>query len=86
MYRYKDKSSDKKSDEYDNALDLINKIRNGEIKLSDIKNDQINFKSYLREIKTGSKKSKEQRKAIFNTEMLYKARKETIKFLMIILQ
>ena len=39
VYRYKGKSSDKKLDEYDNALYLINKIRNGKIKLFDAKND-----------------------------------------------
>ena len=55
-------------------------MKNGEIKLSDVKNDQIKFKSYLGEIKTGSKKSKEQRNTIYNTEVLYKARKEAIKF------
>ena len=31
--RYKGKISNKKLDKYDNALDLINKIRNGEIKV-----------------------------------------------------
>ena len=70
----------KKIDEYDNGLDLIDKTRNDEIKLSDVKNDQINFNSHLGEIKKGSKKSKEQRNTIYNIEMLYKARKEAIKF------
>ena len=50
VYRYKGKSSDTIFDEYDNELDLINKIRNDEIKLDNTKNDQINFKSYLGEI------------------------------------
>ena len=59
VYRYKGKSSDKKLDEYDNALYLINKIRNGKIKIFDAKNGQINFKSHLGEIKRGSKNSKE---------------------------
>ena len=43
-------------------MDLINKIKNSEIKLAEAKNDQIRFKSYLGETKKGSKKSKEQKK------------------------
>ena len=39
-------------------------MQNGEIKLSDAKNDQIKFKSHLGEIKKGNnkKRSKEQKK------------------------
>ena len=64
VYKYKGKSPDEKFDKYDNALDLINKIKNGEIKLSKAKNDQTILKSYLGGIKKGNKKkgSKEQRK------------------------
>ena len=58
VYKYKGKSPDEKFDKYDNALDLINKIRNGSIKLSYPKNDQTNFKSYPGEIKKGSKNQK----------------------------
>ena len=43
IYRYKSRTSDEKFDKYDNALDLIDKIKNGEIKLTDAKNDQINL-------------------------------------------
>ena len=59
-YRYKGKTPDEKFNTYDNALDLINKIINGEIKLAEAKNDQIRFKSSLGEIKKGNKK-KDQR-------------------------
>ena len=62
VYRYKGKSPDEKFDIYDNALDLINKIRNGEIKLAEAENNQINFRSELSKIKKGSKKSKTQKK------------------------
>ena len=65
---------------YNNALDLIDKIRNGEIKLAEIKNNQNNFKINLSEIKKGGKNSKEQKNTIYNIEMLYKAREEAIKF------
>ena len=54
-------------------------MRYGKIDLSDVKNNQEKFKSYLGEIKKG-KKSKEQRNTLYNIEMLYKARNEAIKF------
>ena len=34
VYRYKGKSPDEKFDKYDNVLNLINKIKNGEIKVA----------------------------------------------------
>ena len=49
---------DEKFDKYDIALDLIDKIKNGEIKLDDAKNDQIGFKSNLSEIKKGNNKKR----------------------------
>ena len=63
IYRYKGKSPDQKFDKYDNALDLINKIQNDEIKLTDAKNNQLIFKSHLGEIKKGNntERSKEQK-------------------------
>ena len=45
-----------------NALDLIDKIKNGKINLADVKNDQTKFKSYLGEIRKGKNKSKGQKK------------------------
>ena len=70
-----------KFNKYDNALDLINEIKNGERKLSVAKNDQKIFKSWLDEIKMVSmkRKSKQQKNSIHNIEMLYKARNEAIK-------
>ena len=80
VYRYKGKSPDEKFDKYDNALGLINKIQNGEIKLAEAKNNQIIFKSHFGEIKKGNnkKRSKEQKDALYNIEMLYKAGNEAI--------
>ena len=46
VYRYKGKGPDEEFDTYCNALDLMNKIKkikNGEIKLADVKNDQKNI-------------------------------------------
>ena len=58
MYRYKGKTCDEKFNTYDNALDLIDKTKSGEIKLADAKNDQIRFKSDLGEIKKGNNKKR----------------------------
>ena len=61
---------------------IIDKIKNGEIKLAEAKNNQIRFKSSLNEIKRGNNKhkSKGQKNSIYNISILYKARKEAIKF------
>ena len=80
IYKYKGNTNDEKFNNYDNALDLINKITDGEIKLADVKSNQNNFKMHLGEIKKGAKKSKEQKNAIYDIELFYKARKEAIKF------
>ena len=83
IYRYKGRTADAKFDKFDNALDIINKIKNGEISLADVKNNQANFKSNLGEIKKGNnKKDRKSKKknALHNIEMLYKARSEAIKF------
>ena len=60
IYKYKGNTPNEEFNTYDNALDLIDKIKNGEIKLAEVKSNQINFKSNSGEIKKGSKKSKEQ--------------------------
>ena len=66
IYRYKGKTPNEKFDEYDSALNLINKIKNGETKLAQAKNDQIKFKSNLGEIKKGNnkKRTKKQKNAL----------------------
>ena len=46
VYRYKGPNADVKFNELD-VLNLLNKIRKGEIKPEDGKNDQIIFKSIL---------------------------------------
>ena len=59
---------------YDHAFDIIDKIRDGKIDLSDVKNNQEKFQSYLGEIRKGNKKhrSKEQKITLYNIEILYK--------------
>ena len=56
IYRYKGPTADAKFNKFDNALDLFDKIREGEIKFAGAKNDQIEFKSELIEIKKEAKK------------------------------
>ena len=82
IYRYKGNTPDLNFDEFDNAFDIIDKVRDGKIDLADVKNNQEKFKSYLGEIKKGNKKhrSKVQKNTLYNIEMLYKARNEAIKF------
>ena len=80
IYKYKGSICNDEFNKYDNVLDLIDKIRNGKIKLSDAKNNQNNFKMQPGEIKKGSAKLKEQKNTIYNIELLYEARKEAIKF------
>ena len=82
IYRYKGNTPDLDFDEFENVFDIIDKIRDGKINLSDVKNNQEKFKSYLGEIKKGNKKdrSKVQKNTLYNIEMLQKARNEAIKF------
>ena len=65
---------------YDNALDLIDKIKNDKIKLAEANNNQINFRLSLSKIKKGGEKSKTQKDTLYNIEILHKARKEAINF------
>ena len=44
VYRYKGKIPDGKFNTYDNAFDLIDKIKNGKINLTDGKNDREKFR------------------------------------------
>ena len=57
IYRYKGNSADAKFDKFNNALNIINKIQNGEISLEDVKHNQEKFKSYLVEIKKRKQKT-----------------------------
>ena len=40
IYRYKSRTADAKFDEFDDALGIINKIPDGKIDLTDVKNNQ----------------------------------------------
>ena len=79
IYRYKGKTADAKFDEFDNALDIVNKRGDSKTDLAYVKNNQHKFKSYLGQIQKG-KKSKDQKNTLYNIEMLYKTRSEAFKF------
>ena len=51
IYASKGSTIDGKFDNFNNALNIINEIQNGEISLADVKNNQDKFKTYLGEIK-----------------------------------
>ena len=82
IYRFKGNTSDEKFDKFDNAFNIINRVKNVEISLADVKNNQEKFRSYLGKIRkeNNKKRSKEQKSALYNIEMLYKAKSEAIEF------
>ena len=51
IYKYKGNTPNEEFNKYDNALDLIDKITNREIKLAEVKNNQNNFTLNLGEKK-----------------------------------
>ena len=57
IFRYKGNTEYVKFEKFDNALNIINKIQNGEIEQADVKNNQEKFKSYLGEIKKRKQKT-----------------------------
>ena len=80
IYRYKGRTADAKFDKFDNALDIINQKKNGEISLTDIKYNQEKSKSNLSDVKkTHRGRTKEQKDTLYNIEMLYKARNKAIR-------
>ena len=82
IYRYKGQTPDEEFNKYDNSLDLMDKIKNSEIKLAEAKNDQIRLKSNLGEIKKGNNKKrlKSKKNVLYIIDMLYKAKNEAIEF------
>ena len=83
VFKYKGKTADQDFSKFDNALDLINKIRDGEISLNEAKDEQTKLRSDMGEIKKKYKKkhlSKESSEARTNIENLYNARKTAIDF------
>ena len=84
IYRYKGKVADKKFNEFDNALDIINKIRDGEKDLADVKKNQQKFKFYLGEIKKAVKNQKNKETLCTILKCSIKQGMELLNFMMII--
>ena len=51
VFKYKGNTPDQDFSKFDNALDLANKIRNGEISLNEAKDDQTKLRSDMGKIK-----------------------------------
>ena len=84
IYRYKGNTAGVKFDEFDNALNIINKIQNGEIRLADVKNNQEKFESYLGEIK--KEKNQKSKKTICTIlKRFTKQEAKLLNFMLIIL-
>ena len=65
--------------EYMDSKELFNKIKNNQIKFSEVKNKQNEFLNKLSNIKIG-KKTPEQKEVINNLEKFYNSREEVINF------
>ena len=80
VFKYKGNTADEDFNKFDNALDLINKTRRGEISLNEAKDEQVKLKSSRAEIKSVQKRYllEESRDARTNIENLYNARKAAI--------
>ena len=88
IFKYKGNTADAKFDKFDNSLNIINKIKNGEISLAEVKNNHDKFKSYLGKIKRGNSKkiSKEQKTLCTILKCFTKQGTRLLNFMMIILQ
>ena len=82
IYKYKGNTSDADFSEYYGAIDLINKIKDGDVSLKQVINDQYELKSKLGEIKKGNPKRKSQTNldVIKNVDNLYNSRQAAINF------
>ena len=82
LFKYKGNTSDEDFSGFNNAFELISKLRDGEISLNEVKDEQAKLKSKIGEIKKVAKKHllKEIREVRTNVENLYNARKAAIDF------
>ena len=82
LFKHKAKTADQYFSKFDNALNLIDKIRNGEISLTEAKYEQAKLRSDIGEIKKIQIKYllKESKKARENIKNPYNTRKAAIDF------
>ena len=88
IYKCKGNIADVNFNQFDNVLDITDKIRDGKIDLADVKNNQERFQPYLGEIKKGIKNINQKFKKILCTILKCSIDQKTklLKFMMIILQ
>ena len=82
VFKYNGNAAKEDFSKFDNALDVINKVRDGEISLNEAKEEQAKLKSCMGEVKKVRKKYllKESREVRTNIENLFNARKAAIYF------
>ena len=85
IYRYKGNFADVKFNEFDNALDVINKIRDGKKDLANVKNNQQKFKSNLSEIKKVVRNQKNKKTLCIILKCSMKQETKLLNFMMVIL-
>ena len=79
IYYFKNNTTKKDFNDFENGIELFRKINSGEIKLEDAKELQYIFKTNLNEIAKGRFKSEEQKGALENRKLLYESRQVVIK-------
>ena len=85
IYRYKGKTADAKFDKFDNALNIMNKTKNGEMRLANVKNNQRKFKSYIGKIKKRTDVDQKSKKTLcIILKCFTKQEKRLLNFMMII--
>ena len=82
LYEFTGKTKDTDFNQFDHTFSFSNKIRDGKVSLTNAKIDQENFNKDPNEAKRGNTKhkSKKQKNALYNIDILCKAREEVIKF------
>ena len=83
LYKYKNNSGDVDFSNFHGAIDTINKIASGDIRLSKAVDNQYELRSKLGEVKKGNPKckSKKNLRIIKNTDNLYNARQAATDFI-----
>ena len=82
IYKYKGNTSDADFSKYYGAIDLISKIKDGEVSLKQAINNQSDLKLKLRKVKKGNskRKSRTNLNVIKNVDNLYNSRQAGIYF------
>ena len=79
IYYFKNNTARNDFNDFENGVELLNKIKSGAKKLEDVKEIQSIFKSNLNKISNGRFKSEEEKSALRKIKLLYKSRQAAIK-------